>query len=263
MKKKEEKEYFNAEWKDMRQALKAYLETGVQDDLHQFRVQVKKLRAMMVLADSATGKKLLQKGLKPVRQVFKKAGEIRSAHINLKLAAAYKVQDDAFVLAQNKLMEDAANAFKLKGEKYMEKLKAAHKDIEAEIRPLSDMHINGFYTEQLHHIGNSLTNLRFDASLHECRKWIKILIYNYKLVEPVLQLKLNEDYLEDVQKAIGDWHDNILAKELFAASELKDPALLPRINRKHTKLENSIKKLSTDFYSLATTTVQVPVEQLS
>jgi CHAD domain-containing protein len=263
MKKKEEKEFFNAEWKDMKFALKSYLDTGQQDDLHKFRVQTKKLRAVLILADSATGKKQLQRELKPVRQVFKKAGDIRNAHINLKLAREYKVEDDAFVLAQNKQMEDAANAFRLKGEKYTEKLKAAHKAIEDEIKPVSDTHINQFYSEKLHAINHSLASLRLDDSLHECRKWIKILIYNYQLVAPVLQFKLNEDYLQDVQSAIGDWHDNILAKELFTTNELTDPALLARINRKHTKLENNIKKLAPDFYNLATTTVELIVEQIS
>jgi CHAD domain-containing protein len=263
MKKKEEKEYFNAEWKDMKTALKAYLETGDQDHLHKFRVEVKRLRAMLILADSAGNKSPLQKAFKPVRQVFKKAGDIRSAYINLELAKEYKVEDDAFVIAQNKQMEDAANAFKLKGEKYTDKLKTTHKTIVDEIKPISDTHINQFYSKHLHRINDSLANLRFDDSLHQCRKWIKILIYNYKLVEPSLQLKLNEDYLHDVQSAIGDWHDNMLAKELFTANELKDAALLARINREHTKLENNIKKLVPNFYSFATTTVEQMVEQLS
>lgn len=263
MKKKEEKEYFNAEWKDTKQALKSYLETGDQDDVHKFRTQVKRLRAMLIMADSAAGKKQLQKDFKPVRQIFKKAGDIRSAHINLKLAKQYKVEDDAFIIEQNKLMEDAANAFKLNGEKYIEKLKAAHKTIEAAIKPISDAHINQFYTQQLHHINDSFSNLRFDDSLHECRKWIKILLYNNRLVQPSLHIKINEEYLDDVQTAIGDWHDNILAKELFEGAGFNDPALISRISRKHTKLENNIKKLVPDFYSLATTTVEVLVEQLS
>jgi len=263
MKKKEEKEYFNTEWKDMKTALKAYLETGDQDDLHKFRVEVKRLRAMLILADSAGNKSSLQKEFKPVRQIFKKAGDIRNAYINLKLAKEYKVEDDAFVIDQNRQMEEAANAFKLKGEKYTDKLKAAHKVIEDRIKPISDTHISQFYSEHLHLISNSLADLRFDDSLHECRKWIKILLYNYKLVEPSLQLKLNEGYLHNVQCAIGDWHDNMLAKELFTANELKDSALLARINRKHTKLENTIRKLAPDFYSFATTTVEQMVEQLS
>lgn len=263
MKKKEEKEYFNNEWKAMRDALRSFLDTGGQDDLHKFRVQVKKIRALLVLADSATGKKQLQKNFKPVRQIFKKAGDIRNAHINLKLAKEYKVEDDAFVIAQNTRMEDAANAFKLKGEKYLEKLKAAHKTIEDRIRPISDTQINLFYSRQLHHISHSLASLRLDDSLHECRKWIKILVYNYKLAEPVIQPKLNEDYLQDLQTAIGDWHDNILAKDLFTANHISHQAVLARVNRKHAKLENNIKKLAPDFYSQATTTVQLLVEQLS
>lgn len=263
MKKKEEKEYFNAEWKDMKTALKAYLETGEQDHLHKFRVKVKKLRALLIMADSDTHKKQLQKDFKPVREIFKKAGDIRSAYINLKLAEEYKVNDDVFVVDQNKLMEDAANAFRLKGEKYIDKLKTPYKNIEGDIKSISDTHINQFYTENLNIISNILANLHFDDTLHECRTWIKILLYNYALVEPVLHVKLNVDYLHDVQAGIGDWHDNELAKELFVSRELNDAALLSRIKRKHTRLENNIKKLVTNFYTQATTTVELLVEQIS
>jgi CHAD domain-containing protein len=263
MKKKQEKEYFNAEWKEMKAFLKAYLETGRPDDLHKFRVQVKKLRSMLILLDSASGKKLLQKDFKPVRRVFKEAGDIRNVQVNLKLAREYKVTDEDFIHDQVKWVEVVARDFKANGEKYTEKLKIAYKNIEAQIRPVDDIHINQFYSGQLHHISDSLDNLRFDESLHECRKWIKVLIYNYQFTAPVLQVKLNIDYLQDVQKAIGDWHDNMLAKELFAELEKKDKALAARINRKHTKLENNIKTLVADFYTLATTTVELLVEQLS
>jgi CHAD domain-containing protein len=263
MKKKEEKEYFNKEWKEMKAAVKAYLETGSQDDLHTFRVQVKKLRAFLILMDSAGGKRQLEKDFNPVRKVFKKAGEIRNAHINLKLAKEYGINNDDFVLGQDRLMEEAANEFRLKGEKYIEKVKAAHKLIEDEIKPMSDLHINQYYTNQLRGIGNTLSRLQFDDSLHQCRSGIKVLIYNYQLTAPVLETAFNEDYLQDIQTAIGDWHDNILAKELFTRFALNDKAVLAKINKRHLKLERNIKKLVNDFYNQATIVTELPVEQLS
>jgi CHAD domain-containing protein len=52
MKKREERKYFDKEWKGMRDSLKAFLKEECQEDLHRFRVQIKKLRAFLILADS-------------------------------------------------------------------------------------------------------------------------------------------------------------------------------------------------------------------
>ena len=49
MKKKEEAKYLDNEWKEMYTHLKAFLETGDQEELHQFRVQIKKLNALLNL----------------------------------------------------------------------------------------------------------------------------------------------------------------------------------------------------------------------
>jgi len=47
MKRKKEKIYFNDQWKGMTDHLKKFIESGEQEELHLFRVQVKKLRAML------------------------------------------------------------------------------------------------------------------------------------------------------------------------------------------------------------------------
>jgi CHAD domain-containing protein len=99
--------------------------------------------------------------------------------------------------------------------------------------------------------------------LHQCRSGIKVLIYNYQLTAPALETAFNEDYLQDIQTAIGDWHDNILAKELFTRFALNDKAVLAKINKRHLKLERNIKKLVNDFYNQATIVTELPVEQLS
>jgi CHAD domain-containing protein len=260
MTKKEEKEYFDKEWKEMKASLQGFLETGSQDALHDFRVQVKKLRAFLMLADSIDDRPKLIRHFKPVRKIFKKAGDIRNAHINLKLARTYKIESDAFVLEQDQLMQQAADDFRLKGERYITKLKDAHKELKDEIKPVSDLLVNQYYTEHLQQVANSLNNIHFDDSLHECRKWIKVLIYNFKLAHTSLETAFNETYLHHIQNAIGNWHDNVLAKELFISHGLSDETLMARINRKHKQLENKIKKLVKDFYAQATTVVDLPVE---
>ena len=119
-----------------------------------------------------------------------------------------------------------------------------------------------FYQTQLEQIAGSLTALKFDDRLHQCRKRVKILIYNHKLTKPVLHTAFNNNYLDEVQTAIGDWHDDMLAIALFSSDEAKDKTAVTGLKKQDSKLKKNIKTLTRDFYNQATTVVDVPVEQL-
>ena len=122
MKSKEQVKYFEKEWDDMKSYLKSFLKNSDQEDLHRFRVQVKKIRSFITLADSDEHVNLA-KHFKPVKSIFKQAGVIRDAYNNLELAKKYNMQQDEFILAQQKLMADAANDFKFAGDKQLKKNK--------------------------------------------------------------------------------------------------------------------------------------------
>jgi len=79
------------------------------------------------------------------------------------------------------------------------------------------------------------------------------LVYNRKVAGKALEgkLDLNNDYLDKLQGQIGDWHDTILAMQLFSAPNLNAKPVIMRIKRRHTRLQKSINKLSADFWKRA------------
>jgi CHAD domain-containing protein len=263
MKKREERKYFDKEWKGMQDSLKAFLKKECQEDLHRFRVQVKKLRAFLILADSTDHHPKLAEHFKPVRNIFKQAGEIRNAYMNQELGRLHHTGNYAFLSSQHQLQVKAIGEFKSAGLKHTEKLKDAHKILKQKIIPINDVHINLFYQNQLQQIAGIFTSLKFNEGLHECRKKVKILIYNYKLVHTTLITGFNEAYLEQVQTAIGDWHDNVLAIELFSGDEAQDKTVVAPLKKQATKLRRNITALTKGFYDQATTVVDLPLEQLS
>jgi CHAD domain-containing protein len=256
MKKKEEQIYFDKEWKSMRAMLKSYLKDGQQEDLHHFRVQVKKLRAFLIMADSAQHRPKLTIHFKPVRRIFKRAGQIRDAYLNLELGKA-NGNDSSFMDSQQQLMEQAIKRFIAKSNKYPGEIKAAYQNIKEEIESISDIHINLYYEQQLEQVAGLLATLHFDERLHECRKLIKILMYNYKFTHKVLNSPVNEEYLDQVQAAIGEWHDNTLSISLF--SDYKTVAALKNWDK---DLRKNIAGLVKDFNNRAETVVGLPLEQI-
>jgi len=263
MKKKDEIAYFDKEWDTMKAHLTAFLNEEQQEDLHRFRVQVKKLRAFLILIDSKKRHPELANYFRPVRMVFKMAGEIRNAYLNLELGKAYQNEMNEFLIAQHQLLDKAIADFIAVKDPHLKKIKKAYKNIAEKIKPVDDIHITMFYINNLEQIAAWLEHVKFDDQLHECRRLVKILIYNYKLVHTKLDIGFNEDYMQDIQTAIGDWHDNIVAMELFSQNQVKDEQTIGKLKKQQVKHQKKIKLLVQDFYNRATTTVEIPVEQIS
>src|ERR1700744_5341833 len=118
MKKKEEKDYFNDQWQQMLIHFKNFVKTGDQEQLHVFRVGVKKLRAMLQLFDATSSKKKLSRDFKPVRKIFKHCGEIRNAYINIQLGAHYHFADENFIVGQLQEIENGIRDIKKLERKY-------------------------------------------------------------------------------------------------------------------------------------------------
>ena len=254
MKKKAEKNYLDEEWDRMILHLEGFIETGDQEQLHRFRVQVKKLRAMLLLLDFPSGRQKLSKDFKPIKKIFRHGGLIREAYLNLLLGGRYQLNNEEFVLTMVNEMEANILAFKNNARKYLKIVKAVYTRLEGDLKPVANDRINEFYKIQLEQIALNLSELQFNEELHNCRKRIKILMYNRKIAQNALEgkLQVNTDYLDELQNSIGDWHDNELAIILFSSLGVGAKPAITKIKRQNTKLKKSIQILTRDFWKKAT-----------
>ena len=254
MKKKEEAKYLDKEWTEMSARLKAFLETGNQEDMHKFRVQIKKLRAMLTLFESTSRRHGLLKDFKPVKNIFRSAGHIRDAHMNLQLSERYNLKNEAFELSQQKIIEDGIIEFRSNGKEFIKNLKNAHKQLIKQLPKVDNSSIADYYKKQLEQIAGNLVVTGFTEEMHTNRKLIKILVYNHKLADKALNgsLHLNAEYLDKLQETIGKWHDNIVAAQLFSSPELNDKPIVTRIKRLNTTVKRNITLLADDFLKKAT-----------
>lgn len=261
MTKKEGKKYFEKQWTEMKSGLKSFLKEENQEDLHRFRVQVKKLRAFLILLDSAADNSKILGNFKPVRKVFKSAGEIRNAFMNQKLTKIMNIDRGEFINDQLQLQLKSTKKFKSSKIRFIKDLKDTHGVLEKKIKAVDNLHISLFYQNQLNKIATILAKPKFGEQLHECRKLVKILMYNYKPAHAALGSSLNDEYLDQVQTAIGDWHDHILTLDLLSGTEFMINN--STFQREGRKLRKNIISLTKDFYNQATTVVEVPLEQVS
>ncbi len=259
MKRKIEKNYINELWHSMQANYEAFVETGSQENLHQFRVFVKKLRAFIVLLDDAREQDKLTRAFKPLKKIFRHGGKIREAYINLQLSSHYDLKNEDFIQQQVNEIEKEIINFKLNARKYHKILKQVHQAIEEELKETQNDRINNFYNNQLAQIASTLEKLEFTEVLHNCRKQIKTLVYNRKVVGKALNgnLNLNAGYLDQLQEHIGNWHDTVIAIQLFSAPAFNSKPVIAKIKRQSTRLRKSINELSKDFYVRATLKAEV------
>jgi CHAD domain-containing protein len=262
MKKKTERKYVVKTWRLMKRHLRSFVKNGEQEDLHHFRTGVKKLRALLILADSAEKAPELEKRFKPVRKIFKQAGEIRNAYINQELGKVAGENTD-FTREQQQIMETATLAFNADNDQHRVWLRKTRRIILKRIRPVSKLHLTLYYRQQLESIAAGLNQLRFDEDLHTCRKQLKVLLYNYTLAGPELEISFNKVYIDQVQEAIGSWHDNELAITLLSTGEAwNSNGISNGLKKQSAKLKKQLTTLIRNFQEQATTVTELPIPQV-
>lgn len=176
--------------------LKNYLKTQQQEELHRFRVQVKKLKALLILVDECN-KSTLIADFKPVKRVFKQAGKLRDSYIS---GLNPGIQGADTVIQK----------FLNRGSKYRKSINRAYGELRGKLCSAAPKKIRRFYEDQLQRIAAQLVARPSAQRLHDCRKRIKVLLYNYPLVRGELRQDLDTSYLDLLQEAIGNWHDQWL-----------------------------------------------------
>lgn len=229
-------------------ALHSFIKKGDQEKLHRFRTHIKKLRAIAHLDEQKAP--LLYQTLKPLKKTYRLSGIIRERHLHLELGKTVKAKP-GFLTAQQQEMEQAIKRLRYQKDRHDKRLRSAQKQLIKGLRPVDGHNLSLFYEKELHNLTEQLQHPDSNESLHDCRKRLKILLYNLPHVRHVLTLPVNEAYIDKVQTAIGDWHDNLLAGHNF-----------PALRKKTKHLREEVNSLTSNFYEQATTPVDVPLLQI-
>ena len=191
----------------------------------------------MLLSDYSRGYSKLVPNFKPVKKVFKCAGEVRNAYIGQKIVSG---QQSA---------RKAAKKFRSQKGKHWKHIENTYQRLVTKIKRIKNKSVKGFYETHLRQIADAFVVLLTDDQLHECRTRIKILLFNYKLVRDLLPFRLNTEYLDQLQDMIGKWHDQLLASERID-SEAKT---ISELNGQRFQIKMNIERLTDNFYQRSTT----------
>jgi CHAD domain-containing protein len=222
LKRSNQKAYFTKRWKSIYAHLCAFQEYADTEELHRVRVEIKKLKALLLLDEKQFEKKKFQSHFKLIDKLFDQAGKVRTAQMNLELMNQYGITSGKTDKEQTAiLIRESAKLFS-KLDHYLKYFAKKPGFFLHRFSSFSDKKIKKEFGEQLKSLAKTFEKQPKGKTLHNCRKEIKQLIYRTDILPEQLnrELNLNKQYLKKLEEKIGEWHDTLIAIELSGAKDV-------------------------------------------
>ena len=254
--KEEQRKYLAKKNKEWQQHLKSFVDSRNPEDLHQLRVTLKKVKALAKFTEACSGGNPV-KDFNGLKKMFKQAGIIRDAGNQLQLLERFHPSPEEYKQQQQQLQANETEKFIKKAKKHRRKGKRAGRRLIGHIHSIPSSCIHDWYAIQMVSIGILLTASGDD--LHTARKQIKDMLYVEKFLPAQLResLRLDRDYLDKLQDAIGQWHDAVIIASDLAGKNSEGREVIDQQSREK---EAAVRALAADFYLRAhrTTPITLP-----
>ncbi|HLP52182.1 MAG TPA: CHAD domain-containing protein [Chitinophagales bacterium] len=242
---KQQQEIFTERFGNIQLYLKQYCLKPNEESLHKLRVEIKKLRAISRFIDDTTKSNKTVNILQPVISIFKKAAQIRSIHIHMKLT--HKLSGKKFRTEQLKLQKQKEALFVSKQARFTKQLRKAGSKLPLKTENIKNKAIEKWFRLNLKKAYSRLKE--GEHKFHSGRKIIKRLLYVNDAI--AFTPGINKLYLKQVEELLGNWNDltesNAFIEKEYPV-EKKTMALLDKKSRQST---SAIKALIANFKTRA------------
>lgn len=249
MKKKKQQRYLDKRWKKLLVHLETYARKRDAEALHLFRVEFKKIKALVALTAACTKNKSSLKQLKPARVVFRHAGRIRSALVNLRVLEQYHLDEPVLKATFSRQAKKEAARFLKNATRYRAQLEKAHRKVLRELEDIPGSRVEHVYRKMIRKLSVVFSAKANEAQLHEARKQVKQLLYVRSLLPAALSRKLaqQESYLSKLQDTIGDWHDTSSLLVLLKSPGARNTTALKKLQVLQSKQLRALQALAGGF----------------
>lgn len=226
------------------------------EDIHQLRVAIKKLRALISLIELAgNGEFQKKEHFDFFKNIFRKAGKVREIQVNLSLIKKIdqkksKLYVEYLIGLQNHSMEELMNelfVFDLK------KLKILNAQMLSKANEISQDHLTekstAFISSKFQKIKKLRDQIKKDQKLHKIRIHLKAVV---ELVEYLPFNKENKSLKKEIKQLnqlIGDWHDlSVLSDSIAYFLNIIDNhksyrSILKQLNKQNEPFKKKIGEL--------------------
>jgi len=235
------------------------------DDIHQLRVTIKKLKALVHLLESASHAPDVGIMNKSFEKIFKAAGKVRDSEVGLALLGQLEKEQQVTLGRHKRILSD-------KKKKALEEYRDFCEDVKVNVHPSKAKKIHRLFSSGISILGmkhylvgqiKDLIQLMEEKNagyrqLHELRKVLKEYVYNAGLINDcMLQNNVMSRHIEALREKgdqLGRLHDRVLMLGIigksreqkgFSFTELKKFRLIS--SRLERNLEKDVVSVKRDF----------------
>ncbi len=195
----------------------AYGDKRKPEMLHQFRVNIKKIRTVIRFLRTIEPGKTLKEINRSVRTIFWKAGEVRDLQLKLSwLRRSRRYHLIRFYDLEAELRQKDA-AFRENIPVYIKELKALMNEAQKEADRITQEQVDRYFGKILLDLKSHFSTELVPAEWHEMRKRNKQVLYAVHWLDEKKSQRLTRSalikQLDIMQDTIGLWHDGILLKD--------------------------------------------------
>ncbi len=212
--------YFNTHSRSFRSELRRLNLKNAVDDVHALRVEIKRIRFLLLLLNRFVAGTLAKASYRPYKRVFRDLGELRGLHMKDQLLQKY-VPSAAANTARARIRQRALKLTKRlmdrKG-KIIASLQVADRQVKKQARGFLSIPAAQYVSNLKGRIEKRITEHTHRSHWHENRKVLKEVVYA-KDISPALRRGLSRALqvrkIDQLQDLTGNWHDLLLQREWF------------------------------------------------
>jgi CHAD domain-containing protein len=256
LKKERQIKYFHKRREAIQTQLSDFHKYRDPESIHHLRVEIKKIFALLALLKFCSGRQRFMRQKEAIQKLFKEAGNIRDAQVNLALVSAQG--------SRNRSYEDQQRSFIKASEKefcsfipfHLRNAGRSFAFISSRLSDIRQECLFGFYEREIKKTRMALADPGNAKGLHKCRKRLKNMIYIQDLLNKPQKKKLGIrfSYLHRLEEAISKWHDAAVTIEVLKNTPFQKNQLLSTLQTQCEQLVRGIRILSRNFSKKIKTT---------
>jgi CHAD domain-containing protein len=196
------RKYLKTRLDHLEQRMDEFIRFEESEKLHDVRVEIKKIKAFMLLAGRSIKGFNAHKEFIPYRDVFREAGAIREPEVNAALAAHYSCEPEEL---KNAYSNTNKEIFLLDAPVFINRIRKSRKRLVKLTKRITKRDGKKIIKELNALVRMSLSPVVTQARLHKTRKTIKNMLY----LDQVLNILSGEEknFYTSVEVLIGEFHD--------------------------------------------------------
>ncbi len=211
--------YFSQRVKNLFNHLHDFELTGDEVSLHDLRVEMKKLRAIIKFLRNIYSKTRIKKPAHVLRAIFLQAGEIREYQIILQWLQKNNFNMIEQVYFPADQLKNMITEFQKNTEHLKEEFNKIIESITLFIENTNEILAEQYFVDLNAQLEQLCNKDLPETEWHELRKLIKQRIYAYNWISREKE-DPNFPFYHKLQETIGFWHDLVIIKDAFSAQQV-------------------------------------------